>query len=233
MWSDSIATIEETWDAIAHSFDVTRRKPWQQCLDFINSLPKTAVVADIGCGNGRHLIPCAQHYQTVVGVDISRNLLSIVEQKFKECNLTNVRLCHANVVHLPLKDKSVDAVLYIASLHNVEDRDNRIQSLKEVNRILKLGGTALISVWSRWQDKYRMQFLKKWFTRIGIAEFGDIDIHWRQHGLNIPRFYHLYSKREFASDIHRAGLELMEIQDAKLCSHKHPDNYFAIVSSAK
>ena len=60
-------------------------------------------------------------------------------------------------------------------------------------------------------------------------EFGDIDIYWRQHGLNIPRFYHLYSKREFLDDIHEAGLDLVEIQDVKLRSKKHPDNYFALV----
>jgi tRNA (uracil-5-)-methyltransferase TRM9 len=231
MWSDHITTTEETWDAIAHSFDVTRRKPWQQCLDFIDSLPKTAVVADIGCGNGRHLIPCAQQCQTVIGIDISRNLLSIVEQKLKERKITNTRLYHANVSQLPLKDESVDAVLYIAALHNVQGQGNRIQSLKEVNRILKTDGTVLISVWSRWQDKYRKQFFKKWFTQIGKNEFGDIDIYWRQHGLDIPRFYHLYSKKEFVSDIRQAGLEIVEIQDVKLHSKKHPDNYFAIAKN--
>jgi len=229
MWSDHITTAEETWDAIAHSFDATRRKPWQQCLDFIDSLPKIAVVADIGCGNGRHLVPCAQHCQTVIGVDISRNLLSIVEQKLKERKITNTRLYHANVIQLPLNDESVDAVLYIAALHNVQGRDSRIQSLKEVNRILKTGGMALISVWSRWQDKYRIQFLKKWFTRIGAAEFGDIDIHWRQHGLDIPRFYHLYSKREFVNDLEKVGLEIVEIRGVKLHSKKYPDNFFAVV----
>jgi ubiquinone/menaquinone biosynthesis C-methylase UbiE len=123
----------------------------------------------------------------------------------------------------------VDAVLYIASLHNIKGKNRRIQSLKEVKRILKKGGKAQISVWSRWQDKFRKQFFKKWFIQTGADEFGDIDIYWRQHGLNIPRFYHLYSKKEFLKDISEAGLELLEIQDVKMYSKKHPDNYFAVL----
>ncbi len=55
------ASAEETWDAIAESFDTTRQKPWKFCLDFIRSLKNTDVVADIGCGNGRHLFPCAEN----------------------------------------------------------------------------------------------------------------------------------------------------------------------------
>ncbi len=224
----NITTAEETWDAIAHSFDATRRKPWQQCLDFIDSLPKTAVVADIGCGNGRHLIPCAQQCQKAIGIDISSNLLSIVKKKLKDLNIKNTTLYHANVIQLPLDDESVDAVLYIASLHNVERWGNRIQSLKEVNRILQKDGTALISVWSRWQDKFRRQFFKKWFTQIGKSEFGDIDIYWRQHGLDIPRFYHLYSKRELQNDLKQAGFESIKIEGVKYFSKKYYDNYFAI-----
>lgn len=229
MWSDHITTTEETWDAIAHSFDITRRKPWEQCIDFINKLPKTAVVADIGCGNGRHLIPCAKHCHKAIGIDISRNLLSIVEKKLKDLNITNTSLHHANVIQLPLNDKSVDAVLYIASLHNVEGRDNRVQSLREVNRILKKDGKALISVWSRWQDKYRKQFFRKWFATLGRNEFGNIDIYWRQTGLDIPRFYHLYSKKEFLRDINEAEFKIIEVQDVKMHSKKYPDNYFALV----
>ena len=180
MSNDYTSNSEKTWDTIAESFDVTRRKPWKQCIDFINSLSKTSIVADVGCGNGRHLIPCAQHCQKVIGVDISKKLLAIVENKLREHNLKNVRLYHTDVTQLPLKDGAVDAVLYIAALHNVQGKENRIQSLREVSRILKKDGKALISVWSRWQDRYRKQFFKKWFTQLGRSEFGDIDIYWRQ-----------------------------------------------------
>jgi len=231
MWSDSIASIEETWDTIAASFDTTRRTPWPPCLEFIDSLPKQTKVVDIGCGNGRHLLPAIHHCQKAIGVDLSFQLLSIVQQKLKQERITTVDLVHASATHLPLKDTTVDTVLYIAALHNIEGRDNRIQSLKEVKRVLKSGGTALISVWSRWQDNYRTQFFKRWFTKQGTHEFGDIDIYWRQHGLNIPRFYHLYSKREFERDLCQARLTIIDMQELKLRSKKHPDNYFATVKS--
>lgn len=220
---------EETWDSIAKSFDATRDKPWKQCIDFINILPKSNVIADIGCGNGRHLIPAAKHCKIAIGLDISRELLNIVKSKINNQKLENVYLLHSDVVNIPIKDECVDSILFIATLHNILKREKRIQSLKEVRRILKQDGTALISVWSRWQDKYRKQFLKKWFTQTGETEFGDIDIYWRQHGLNIPRFYHLYSKREFSRDIRESGLKILEIQDASMHSKKHPDNYFALI----
>jgi len=229
MSSNCIKNSIETWDAIAQSFDVTRRKPWKQCVDFINTLNKTDTAVDMGCGNGRHLLPCAAHCKKAIGIDISRELLAIVQKKLNENNLNNTSLLHSDVVHLPFKNNTVGAVLYIASLHNIKGRDKRIQSLKEVKRILKKDGKALISVWSRWQDRYRKQFLKKWFTQRGRTEFGDINIYWRQHGLNIPRFYHLYSKKEFQDDLHRADLRIVEIQDVKMHSKKHPDNFFAVV----
>jgi ubiquinone/menaquinone biosynthesis C-methylase UbiE len=173
---------EETWDSIAESFDLTRRKPWKQCIDFIDTLSKTDMVVDLGCGNGRHLIPCAEHCKEVVGLDISKELLSITNKKLKEKNLENTILLHADMTNMPLKNDTVDSILFIAALHNIKGKDKRIQSLKEVKRVLKKDGTALISVWSRWQDKYRKHFLKKWFTKKEQTEFGDIDIYWKQHG---------------------------------------------------
>ena len=221
---------EETWDSIAESFDLTRRKAWTQCIDFIDALSKTDTVVDLGCGNGRHLLPCAEHCKEVIGLDISKELLGITKKKLKEKNLGNTILLHADMTNIPLKNDTVDSVLFIAALHNIKGKDRRIQSLKEVKRVLKKDGTALISIWSRWQDKYRKQFFKKWFTRRRQTEFGDIDIYWKRHGLDIPRFYHLYSRKEFIEDIKKAGLKIEKIEDVKIASQKYPDNYFAVVT---
>jgi len=222
---------EDTWNAIAKSFDSTRRKPWIECIDFINNLSKESLVADIGCGNGRHLIPCAKQCKKVFGVDVSEELLKIVQKKITENNLSNVELMHSEAVNIPIKDNLVDAVLYIATMHNIPQRYRRLKSLMEINRILKKDGEAIISVWSRWQDKFRQHFIKKCLTNVNRKEFGDIDVYWRQHGLDISRFYHLYSKRELQNDIKQAGLDLIKIEGVKYFSKNYFDNYFAIVKS--
>lgn len=230
MTEDFTKKSQLTWDTIAKSFDHTRRKPWKECVEFINKCSKNDTIADIGCGNGRHLLLSAKVCKKAIGIDISIELLKIVKNRLFEDKIDNVFLLNSDLVNLPLKENSVDAVLSIASLHNVKGRENRIKALIETRRILKKDGKALISVWSRWQDKYRKLFLKKWFTSIGKNEFGDIDIYWRQHGLNIPRFYHLYSKKEFKNDINEAGLNIIELKSDKIISKKYPDNFFALVN---
>lgn len=216
---------EEIWDAIAESFDATRRNPWQDVVDFIDELSGSDVIADLGCGNGRHLVLCANKCRTVIGLDISRNLLKITQNKMKEKQHIAV-LIHGNLVHIPIKKDMLDAVLYIAALHNIKGRKNRIRSLEEVKRVLKDDGRALISVWSREQEKFRGCFT---VSSDNDCELGDIKIDWRQNRLNVPRFYHLYNKGEFIEDIEQSGLEIERISEAKLHSRRFTDNYFAIV----
>ena len=223
------SNVEETWDTIADSFDATRRRPWSQCLDFVNALAQDAIVADLGCGNGRHLIPCAQRCQSVIGLDISRKLLQITYQKVQKNMLSNVFLIHGNLITIPLKNDSIDAALYIAALHNIQGKEHRHRSLQELQRILKSNGRALVSVWSRWQDRYRKYFIKQWLSTRKRKNFGDIEIFWKQHRLDIPRFYHLYSKREFIADVESADLMIEKISCVHLHAKRFPDNYFALV----
>jgi len=216
---------EKTWDIIAESFDNTRRAPWQEVIDFINELSSSDVIADIGCGNGRHLILCVEKCKTVIGLDISRNLLRITQKKIIGKN-TNEVFIHGNLINIPIKTCSLDSILYIAALNNIKGRKNRIKSLSEVKRILKDDGRALVSVWSREQEKFRNCFID---TSNNDDDLGDIQIYWRQNKLNVPRFYHLYTKKEFIEDIKQSGLEMEKFSEAKIQSKKYTDNYFAIV----
>lgn len=221
------STAQETWDAIAESFDTTRNKPWEFCLEFIESLNKADTVADLGCGNGRHLFTCAKRCSHVIGVDLSLRLLRIVEKKLQDKSLRNVSLVHADVVHLPFADNSLDAVLFIASLHNIQGSDHRRAALKEVCRVLRPKGTGLVSVWSRWQDRFFKQTIMQ--TIIRPRYRGDVDIYWRTQNLNIPRFYHLYGRGEFLRELQAANLRIDRVINLRLHSKRFPDNYVAVI----
>jgi ubiquinone/menaquinone biosynthesis C-methylase UbiE len=227
---DYVKESQETWDKIAHSFDTTRGKTWDKCIDFINLLSKDAIVADIACGNGRHLIPCAKRCKKVIGLDVSIKLLEILQDKIKKENLDNVILIHSDAANLPIDDNSLDAVLFIAALHNIKGRENRVKSLKEIKRVLKPGGIGLISVWTKWRDEHKKSFVKK-LTRKGLPEHGDKNIYWRQHGLNVARFYHMYNKKNLIKDIKEAGLKIVNFDEVRLHSKRHPDNYFVLVKN--
>lgn len=216
---------ELTWNTIAKSFDKTRNKPWDICIKFIESLSTNDIVIDIGCGNGRHSFPCSEYVKNVISVDISNEFLKIIAVK----NNNKINLIHSNFRFLPFKNKSFNAALFIASLHNMNHRRNRIDSLIELKRILKKNGKALISVWSRSQDKYKKYFENKLNNNKNNEELGDIIIYWKKDDLNFPRFYHLYSKNEFLKDINSSGLKLVKNYDVKLSSKKFIDNYFALV----
>lgn len=225
---------KNTWNIIADSFDKTRRDPWNICLDFINSLDEEIHLVDLGCGNGRHLISSATKIKNCVGCDISIELLKIVKEKTSLKKLENISLVNSDACCIPLRNDSIDAVLFIASLHNIRGKKNRIKALKEIKRILKINGEALISVWSRWQDKYRKEFQRKLFIKsLKGEEFGDINIYWKKDGLNVPRFYHLYSNQEFKKDLKKSGLKLIEFKSIKINSKNNPDNSFAIVKKIK
>ena len=216
---------EETWDLIAESFDNTRRTPWIQTVEFINNLNSSDIVADIGCGNGRHLGLIVEKCKIAIGIDISKNLLKIIENKIDRKKQKTI-LIHGNNVFLPLKDNFLDAAIYIAALHNIKGRKNRIDSLKELYRILKKDGIAMISVWSREQERFK-DILNN--TDKNDFKKGDISLYWRQNNLNVPRFYHLYTKDEFIEDIKKSKLKIKQIIEAKIQSEKCVDNYFAIV----
>jgi ubiquinone/menaquinone biosynthesis C-methylase UbiE len=220
----------DTWDTIAESFDKTRKIPWPFVTEFISSLSSESKIIDLGCGNGRHLIPAAKHAETTIGLDISRKMLEITQQKTNQRKLDNTTYIQATSYNLPLKTGSIDAALCIASLHNIRTRALRQQCMKEVFRILRINGKALISVWSREQDRFQNHIPN---NNIKDKEPGDIEVDWKQDNLNIPRFYHLYGLREFKEDIQAGGFTIHSMQAEKISSKKEADNYFAIALKRK
>lgn len=216
------------WDSIAESFDTTRRKPWTQVLTFLQPCDMNQTLIDLGCGNGRHLPACAKCSSQVIGIDISSKLLAIARQHMRSQSLKNITFLNTTLTHLPFNSDSIDGALYIASLHTLRTKEQRISSLKELLRILKPKKKALVSVWSREINRCK-KLDSKTNSFDNITSSGDVIVYWRQHNLNVPRFYHLYEKTELINDLNQAGFIISKVEDASIASKTITDNYFATV----
>jgi ubiquinone/menaquinone biosynthesis C-methylase UbiE len=205
--------LKETFDTIAPHFDITRYKPWPESKRFISTLPIGSIVLDLGCGNGRNSIYLAKEGMKVMGMDFSRGLLKIAKNKVEWKDVGDkVDFTEGDIGSLPLKDNSVDAVLYIATLHHLPTPQERLGSLMEIRRCLKPGGSALISAWAQEQEKFAEELEKSKGIKEDGFEYGDIFLPWKmKEGRVFQRYYHLFSKGEWEDLIEKSGLEIKRI----------------------
>ena len=127
------------YDDIANHFSLTRHTPWPNVAEYLESLPPASIVYDIGCGNGKY---CQVNPSLVmIGADSSVQLLSFCQEK----GMTGVA---AEAKRLPFRSNSGDHIICIAMLHHLASQENRMTALKELIRILKPSGTAMITVWA-------------------------------------------------------------------------------------
>lgn len=102
-------------------------------------LPRTSVIADLGCGTGKVIQLLAPHVHKVIGIDNSPPMLKSASRRL--ANFKNVDLLRADLTSLPVDDSSCDAALLVLSLTYCPDPP---AVLKEMSRILKPAGRAVI-----------------------------------------------------------------------------------------
>ena len=111
------------------------------------ALPITSgmTVADIGCGTGVFLKIAKEKYPSVrfSGIDPDKAALAIAERRLKKSGC-DVELIHAFAESLPLPDQSVDICVSSLAFHHMPD-DIKAKAVKEIHRVLKLGGTVMIA----------------------------------------------------------------------------------------
>ncbi|PLS16351.1 bifunctional demethylmenaquinone methyltransferase/2-methoxy-6-polyprenyl-1,4-benzoquinol methylase [Bacillus sp. M6-12] len=116
---------------------------WRRATMNLMNVKKGSSALDLCCGTADWSISLSKATGPegkVTGLDFSKNMLKIGEQKVKELNLQNIRLIHGNAMDLPFEDNSFDYVTIGFGLRNVPDY---MQVLKEMNRVLKPGGMAV------------------------------------------------------------------------------------------
>lgn len=60
-------------------------------------------------------------------------------------------------LELPFRDESFDAVLSLAVVHHFATTERRVGAIRELARILRIGGRVVISVWALEQRHKRFE----------------------------------------------------------------------------
>lgn len=116
-------------------------------LDPANTLIKVGlrenqVFCDIGAGTGIFVIPAAKITdKKVYALEIDDEMLGIIEEKAKLISASHIEGLLVQGARFPLPDNSVDLVLMVTVLHEINDAE---EFLEEAKRILQKDGRIVV-----------------------------------------------------------------------------------------
>ena len=136
-------TISNNYDHMNSVISFQQHIKWRKKTMKAMNVQKGSSALDVCCGTGDWSIALAEEVGPsgkVTGLDFSKNMLSVGEEKVKEHGLKNVELIHGNAMELPFQDNTFDYVTIGFGLRNVPDYD---QVLREMYRVVKPGGLVV------------------------------------------------------------------------------------------
>lgn len=121
-----------SFDRIAEEYDKTRELPEDAMNNVLDALceemPESSGILDIGSGTARFALPLSRRGFSVVGIDISEEMLGVSRCKGFD------RLARADSSSLPFRDAAFDFALAVHVFHLLEDW---IRTVAEVRRVLR------------------------------------------------------------------------------------------------
>lgn len=177
---------EEVWDAVAEKWAEFRNRPVDEVVEFLSG--KKGKVLDLGCGSGRNFIEGFEFY----GVDFSSKLLEIAKAR------GYVELKKGVTDEIPYGDGIFDYVTFVRVLHCVETEERRKKTLREVYRVLKKGGEAVISTIGPKNQRVK-------------GKLGEGMLPWTVDGKRYERYNYVYELKEFEEQLKDAGFKVLKI----------------------
>lgn len=112
-------------------------------------------VLDVGCGPGFFTIPASEIVGDdgfVFALDVLPLMIEKLKHKVKNNNITNVKPILTNAKYTRLKSGSIDVVIIIDTIADLDDLDN---VLKEMHRVLKLDGILSVyeGLFGHWKSE--------------------------------------------------------------------------------
>ncbi|WNF38025.1 demethylmenaquinone methyltransferase [Bacillaceae bacterium IKA-2] len=134
-------SIYKKYDKMNSIISFQRHIAWRKDTMKRMNVQKGDQALDVCCGTADWTIALGEAVGTegkVYGLDFSKNMLSIGEEKVK--SIPQIELIHGNAMELPFEENQFDFVTIGFGLRNVPDY---LQVLKEMHRVLKPGGKVV------------------------------------------------------------------------------------------
>ena len=168
---------------------------------------------NIGCGGGYEGLLFAGYGTRYIGVDFSHNAVRFTKQLIINAGFkADTFQCEAEA--LPFQDASVDVVYSSGVLHHTP---NTQDTLKEVLRVLKPGGKAMIGLYATYSPMfmwYRLHaILRGNWTKKSMDDWMNTNTEgeWKTKD-RANQWTKTYSKPEFIGMMERAGFSDIRIQ---------------------
>lgn len=137
--ADYFSKNADAWGKI-RSLYVDQSKVEQAMLDLIGKTPFQAML-DLGTGTGEALQLFSDLYIKAVGVDTSREMLSVARANLDDAKLSKVQVRHGDFFNLPTPENAFDLVTIHQVLHYLDDPQ---AALRSAAKSLAPGGRLLI-----------------------------------------------------------------------------------------
>ncbi len=126
-----------------HHYMPWQRQPFDNLIDF-ESL-KNKDVLEIGVGQGSHAELIAPSCKSYTGIDLTERASSTTDRRLRLAGISSRILC-MDAENMGLRNESFDFIWSWGVIHHSA---NTLNVLKEMHRVLKPGGVAVVMVYHR------------------------------------------------------------------------------------
>jgi SAM-dependent methyltransferase len=144
-----------TWNELFTQEEFRWKNPHDQVVALVPQLRERGArrVLDLGCGAGRHVIYLARAGFDVCGVDLAENGLAHTRAWLARENLS-AELKQGDIAQIPYPDEFFDAVISVYVIYHITYPEMQ-RVVAEIHRVLKRGGSALVSLQSKRGWRYQ------------------------------------------------------------------------------
>jgi ArsR family transcriptional regulator len=156
----------------------------QALLRVVGTTPIDSLL-DLGTGTGWILQLLAPRYRRAIGVDASRDMLSVARANLDKAGIVKASVRHADILNLPLEGQDFDVVTIHQVLHFLDQPE---LAIGEAARILRPGGRLLIvdlaphrlehlrEEHAHVRLGFSHEMISDWLDKIGLSVEKTIDI---------------------------------------------------------